>query len=60
MKSRCAVLSLFALFCCLPQAHGHELPDGAVPLQKSEKCAACHPTIYQEWKSSFHALSSIH
>ncbi|MCW5212034.1 hypothetical protein VU04_03900 [Desulfobulbus sp. TB] len=60
MTFRFTALSFFALFCCLPQAYGHELPEGALPLQKSEKCAGCHPTIYQEWKSSFHALSSIH
>ena len=60
MKSGYAVPTLFALFCCLPHAHGHEMPDNAVPLQKSEECATCHPIIYQEWKNSYHALSSIH
>ena len=50
------------LLCCsvlsCTTANSHELPEGAVPLAKSEECASCHPTIYKEWQESFHAKSS--
>ncbi|MCI5139746.1 MAG: hypothetical protein D3922_15355, partial [Candidatus Electrothrix sp. AR1] len=58
MKYRLIVLTAFSFFYCLAQVQAHELPEGAVPFTKSEKCASCHPTIYKEWKESFHANSS--
>lgn len=55
-------LSLFLLTCslswCVSNGYAHELPEGAVPLAKSEECASCHPAIYKEWQESFHANSS--
>jgi hypothetical protein len=57
-------LSLFLLACsilwCTADGYSHELPEGAVPLAKSETCADCHPDIYKEWQGSFHAISSAH
>ena len=41
-------------------AEAHQLPEGAVPLEKSELCATCHPEIYKEWSDSYHAKSSLH
>ncbi len=38
----------------------HQIPEGAVPFEKSETCASCHPVIYNEWKQSMHAKSSAH
>ncbi|MCI5224055.1 MAG: hypothetical protein D3924_15645, partial [Candidatus Electrothrix sp. AR4] len=46
------------LWCCASTGYSHELPEGAVPFEKSEQCASCHPDIYKEWQGSFHALSS--
>ncbi|MCI5145865.1 MAG: hypothetical protein D3923_10135, partial [Candidatus Electrothrix sp. AR3] len=60
MQYRFLLPAAFSLLCCLPQVQAHELPDGAVPLEKSEKCATCHPAIFQEWQESFHAQSSAH
>ena len=60
MKYRFVALIAFSFVCFLYHVpvQAHELPDGAVPLARSEECAACHPTIYKEWKDSFHAKSS--
>ncbi|WP_446007916.1 multiheme c-type cytochrome [Candidatus Electrothrix sp.] len=55
-------LSLLLFSCsvlyCATTGYSHELPEGAVPLARSEECASCHPTIYKEWMESFHAKSS--
>lgn len=57
-------LSLFLLACsvlwCTSDGYSHELPEGAVPLEKSATCAECHPDIYKEWRGSFHATSSAY
>ncbi|XOF34600.1 MAG: multiheme c-type cytochrome [Candidatus Electrothrix sp. YB6] len=58
MKYWSMALICGAAFCCSSNAYSHELPEGAVPLVKSETCASCHPVIYQEWQESFHANSS--
>ncbi|MCI5144752.1 MAG: hypothetical protein D3923_04320, partial [Candidatus Electrothrix sp. AR3] len=60
MRYQLLFLAAFSFFFCLSPVHGHELPDGAVPLEKSEKCAGCHPVIFKEWQESFHAKSSAH
>ena len=54
-----SILSGGCLLCSLSVTSAHELPEGAVPLTKSEQCGTCHPTIYKEWQESFHAKSSI-
>lgn len=58
MKYRFVIPLFFSLLSFLAAAQAHELPEGAVPLAKSEQCASCHPTIYKEWQESFHAKSS--
>ncbi|TAA74418.1 MAG: Cytochrome c554 and c-prime [Candidatus Electronema aureum] len=60
MKPRFVLPAVVSLLCGLSAAQAHELPEGAAPLEKSEQCAACHPTIFQEWQESFHAKSSVH
>lgn len=60
MKCRFAVPAVVSLLCGLSAAHGHELPEGAVPLAQSEQCGGCHPQIFKEWQESFHAKSSAH
>ncbi|WPD20809.1 MAG: multiheme c-type cytochrome [Candidatus Electrothrix scaldis] len=50
------LLCCSVLYCTM--GYSHELPEGAVPLAKSEECASCHPTIYKEWQESFHSKSS--
>ncbi|MCI5140829.1 MAG: hypothetical protein D3909_03695, partial [Candidatus Electrothrix sp. ATG1] len=58
MKHLAKLLICCSVLCCSAAGYSHELPEGAVPLTRSEECAACHPTIYKEWKESFHAKSS--
>ena len=58
MKYCFIVAAVFSFFCSLAPVQAHELPEGAVPLARSEECASCHPVIYKEWRESFHAKSS--
>lgn len=58
MKHRLVLPAVVCLFGSLSATSAHEIPEGAVPLAKSEQCAVCHPTIYKEWQESFHAKSS--
>ena len=58
MKHLFLLLLSCSVFCCSTAGYSHELPDGAVPLARSEECASCHPAIYKEWQESFHARSS--
>ncbi|CAK8711750.1 Cytochrome c554 and c-prime [Candidatus Electrothrix laxa] len=58
MKHLSLLLLCCSVLCCTTAGYSHELPEGAVPLARSEECASCHPTIYKEWLESFHAKSS--
>ncbi len=58
MKYLSLLLLCGSVLCCTNAGYSHELPEGAVPLTRSEECASCHPTIYKEWMGSFHAKSS--
>ncbi len=58
MKHLSLLLLCCSALCCSTAGYSHELPEGAVPLAKSEQCATCHPAIYKEWQESFHAKSS--
>jgi hypothetical protein len=59
MKPRFVLPAVVSVLCGLSTVQAHELPAGAAPLEKSEQCAACHPTIFKEWQESFHAKSSV-
>ncbi|MBF0318529.1 MAG: hypothetical protein HQL01_01815 [Nitrospirae bacterium] len=57
-----ALVSALAIAAALFPAvlMAHEVQEGSAPYEKSRRCSACHPKIYQEWEGSMHSKSSLH